>query len=185
MCSLGVYFGKNLSTYSICAGGTKLSRTGTNFYSFWNNPPIPQLMFQLSLNFFLLACFFSWLHTLWKLQNYRTGRVGRDIWRWPSPNLLPRQGQVEQLTQESIPVGFECLQRGKFHKSPGQPVQCSATLKVKEFFFTLRWNSLCFCLRPLLLVVLLGTEVPGTTLLAPTTEISICIDEISSQSSLL
>lgn len=35
---------------------------------------------------------------------------------------LPRQGELEQVTQEDIQMGLECLQTGRLHHLPGQPV---------------------------------------------------------------
>lgn len=33
-----------------------------------------------------------------------------------------RQGHLEPMTQECLQVGFECLQNGRLHNLPGQPV---------------------------------------------------------------
>ena len=41
----------------------------------------------------------------------------------------------------------------------GSLFQCSVTLRVKKFFLMFSWNFLCFGLRPLPLVLSLGTEI--------------------------
>lgn len=43
----------------------------------------------------------------------------------------PRQGHLQQVTQEQIQVGLECLQRGTLQ------LQSSATLNGKKFFLIL------------------------------------------------
>jgi len=53
---------------------------------------------------------------------HRMVGVGRDLWGSSSPTPLPKQGHLEQAAQDLIQVGFEYLQRRRFHNSPGQPV---------------------------------------------------------------
>lgn len=66
-----------------------------------------------------------------KSQNHRSVRVGKDLWRSSSPMPLQWQGHPEEVTQECIQVGFECLQRGRRHNFPWD-VQCCATFGVKK-----------------------------------------------------
>lgn len=66
-------------------------------------------------------------------------RVGRGFCR--SSSL--RQGHLEQVAQERVQVGLECLQRGRPH-IPGQLFQCSAPLHGKKFILVLRWNFLWY-----------------------------------------
>lgn len=42
-------------------------------------------------------------------KNHRIIRVGGDLWTSSSPTLLPRQGHLDQVTQECVQVRFECL----------------------------------------------------------------------------
>ncbi|CAN8195567.1 unnamed protein product, partial [Coccothraustes coccothraustes] len=42
----------------------------------------------------------------------------RELWRLPVAIPSPRLGHLEQVTQERVQVGLECLQRGRFHKPP-------------------------------------------------------------------
>lgn len=62
--------------------------------------------------------------------NHRIVRVGRNLWRSPSPASLPRQGHQEQVTPEQVQMGFECLWKGRLHDLPGQlvPKLCHLSL---------------------------------------------------------
>lgn len=54
-------------------------------------------------------------------------RVGRDLWRSSCPTLLPRQGDLQQFTQDLVQAGFECLQTDS--TAPlGSLSQCSSSL---------------------------------------------------------
>jgi len=109
--------------------------------------------------FFHHNCFFldvmKYIYT--GSQNHRMVGVGRDIWGSSSPTPLPKQGYLQQAAQDLIQAGFEYLQRRRLHNLPGQPVQCSVTLRGKKFFLMFSWNFLCVNLCPLPLVLLLGT----------------------------
>jgi len=48
--------------------------------------------------------------------------VGRDLWRSPSPNPLPKQSHLQQAAQDFVQAGLEYLQRRRIHNSSGQPV---------------------------------------------------------------
>ena len=48
--------------------------------------------------------------------------IGRDLERSSSPIPLPEQEHLDQVTQERIQAGFECLQRSGPHNLSGQPV---------------------------------------------------------------
>jgi len=80
------------------------------------------------------------------LDYHRTVGVGRDLWGSSSPTTLPKQGHPELAVQDHVQASFEYLQRRRLHN-----------LRVKKFFLMFRWNSLCFSLCPLPLVLLLGT----------------------------
>lgn len=99
-----------------------------------------------------------------KSQIHRIVRVGGDLWRSSSPASLPRQGHLDQVTQECVQLGFECLYgQGDFTNSLGSLVQCSATLN-KKLFLMMRKKFLCFSLRPLLLILSLCTTEKGLEL---------------------
>lgn len=46
------------------------------------------------------------------LQNPSVVEVGRDLWTFSSP--------AEQVTQERVQAGLECLLEGRLHALPGQ-----------------------------------------------------------------
>ena len=48
--------------------------------------------------------------------------VGRDLCESSSPNLLPKQGQLQQAAQDLVQAGLDYLQRRRLHNLPGQPV---------------------------------------------------------------
>lgn len=100
-------------------------------------------------------------------QNHRILRIGRALWKSSSPIPLPKQGHLEQVTQECVQVGLECLQRWRLHDLCEQLFNALPP-QSKEIFLMLRWNFMCFSSWPLLLVLSLGTtEKSGTILLTP------------------
>lgn len=68
-------------------------------------PPILEILFHSET---LFLCYDSKL-VLITIQNYRAVRVGKDLWKSSSPTSLPRQGQLQQVTQGT---------QGGFGKSP-------------------------------------------------------------------
>jgi len=92
-------------------------------------------------------------------QNHRMLGVGRDTQRPSSPTPLPKQVHIEQVAWDLIQVGFENLQRMRLRSAAplGSLFQCFITLRGKKFFVMFRSNFLCFSLRPLPLVLSLGT----------------------------
>jgi len=48
--------------------------------------------------------------------------VGRDLCASSSPTPLPKQGHLEQATQDLVQAGLEYLQRRRLHSPSGQPV---------------------------------------------------------------
>ena len=48
--------------------------------------------------------------------------VGRDLWRSSSSTPLPKHGNLKQVPQNRVQVGFEYLQRRRIHYPCGQPV---------------------------------------------------------------
>ncbi|XP_063262908.1 uncharacterized protein LOC134555340 [Prinia subflava] len=71
-------------------------------------------------------------------QNLRILGAGRDLCTVQVSKPLPRQGHLEQVTQERIQVGLECLQRGKLHTLPRQLFRSSATRHGQKFFLMVR-----------------------------------------------
>jgi len=60
-------------------------------------------------------------------QNHRMVGVGRDLCGSSSPTTLPKQGHLHQAAQDCVQVGFEYLQKRRFHNLPGQPVNSQFT----------------------------------------------------------
>ena len=55
-------------------------------------------------------------------QNHRISGIGRDLERSSSPIPLLEQEHLDQVTQECVQVGFECLQRRRLHNLSEKPV---------------------------------------------------------------
>jgi len=55
-------------------------------------------------------------------QNHRIVGVERDLSGSSSPNLLLKQGHLQQAAQDPVQAGLEYLQRRRLHNLPGQPV---------------------------------------------------------------
>jgi len=55
-------------------------------------------------------------------QNHRMVGVGRDLCGSSHPTPLPKQGHLQQATQDLVQAGLEYLQRRRIHSLPGQPV---------------------------------------------------------------
>jgi len=66
-------------------------------------------------------------------QNHRISGIGRDLERSSSLIPLLEQEHLDQVTQERVQVGFECLQRRRCHNLPGQPVPMFCYLYHKVF----------------------------------------------------
>ena len=67
-------------------------------------------------------------------------------------------GQLEQVAQEHVQFGFDCLQGQGRHSLSEQPASVFATLTVrKRFFLRFKWNFVSFSLCPLPLGHSLGT----------------------------
>jgi len=49
-------------------------------------------------------------------------RVGRDFCGSSSPDLLTKQGHLQQASQDLVQAGLEYLQRRRIHNPSGQPV---------------------------------------------------------------
>ena len=80
--------------------------------------------------------------------------VGGDLWR---PNPCSKQGQQEQVAQDCVQLGFDCLQGWRLCSLPGQPVLVLDYPDSKKVISYVRWNFLYFNLCPLPLVLSLGT----------------------------
>ena len=52
-------------------------------------------------------------------QNHRMVGIGRDLCGSSSPTLLPKQGHLQQATQDLVEAGLEYLQRRRLHSLPG------------------------------------------------------------------
>lgn len=72
--------------------------------------------------------------------------IGKDLWRSSTSTPCSKQGQLQQLAQDCVQVGFEYLQGWS------NLLQCVITLTVKKFFLIFKWNFLYFILCPLPLV---------------------------------
>jgi len=47
---------------------------------------------------------------------------GRDLFGSSSPTLPPKQGHLQQATEDLVQVGLEYVLRRRLHNLPGQPV---------------------------------------------------------------
>ena len=73
-------------------------------------------------------------------------------------NPLLEQPLLEQGAQDCVQTGFECPQGRRLHSLPGQPVPLLwHPHRNGVFSHVFSWNFLCFNLRPLPLVLPLGT----------------------------
>lgn len=52
-----------------------------------------------------------------ELQNHRMIEIGRDL--WGSYSGVTQQGHLEQVAQDDVQVGFDCLQGGTLHHLAG------------------------------------------------------------------
>ena len=66
----------------------------------------------------------------------------RDLWSSPSP--IPPSSSLQQVAQEGIQTGCECLQRRRLPHLFQQLFQGSDTLTAKKFFPVLVW-TVCVC----------------------------------------
>lgn len=74
----------------------------------WDGRPTSPCILKANYN---PHAFWKYLLLITELENHRIARVRRDLWRWSTPSLLPRQGHLGHVTLECVQVG-ECLQRG-------------------------------------------------------------------------
>lgn len=66
-------------------------------------------------------------------KNHRIVGAGTDLWRSSSPAPMLKQVHLEQLAQDYVQEGFECLQR-RLHSIYGQPVQVLCHTQSEEVF---------------------------------------------------
>lgn len=57
---------------------------------------------------------------------------------------LARQGHLEQVTQQCIQVGFECLERGRVHDLSRQPIPALCQPQHKEILTHFEMKLLAF-----------------------------------------
>lgn len=55
-------------------------------------------------------------------QHHWIAKVGQELWRSPSPKLCSEWGQVQQVAQSQVLLGFQYLQRWRIHSLSAQPV---------------------------------------------------------------
>jgi len=75
--------------------------------------------FQILLS---VLCFITFHLGVTESQNHRMFGVGRDLCGSSSPTPLPKQGHLQQATEDLVQVSLEYLQRRTLHNLPGQPV---------------------------------------------------------------
>ena len=73
-------------------------------------------------------------------QKHKTVEVGRDLWRSSSPAPLLKVGQTEQVTQDHVQMGFECLQGWRLCILSGQPVPVFDLSHSEQGFLSFRWS---------------------------------------------
>ena len=67
--------------------------------------------------------------------------VGRDLCGSSRPTPLPKQGHLQQAAQDLVQVGLECLQRGRLHNLPGQPVLVLHHPQREEVLPYVKWGK--------------------------------------------
>lgn len=85
-------------------------------------------------------------------QNPIIVEVGRCLWRSSNPTPVILQDQQQQVAQDHVQLGFECLKECRLHNLSGNLFQCSVASEEKcSLIF--KWIFLCFgyCLLPCVL----------------------------------
>lgn len=82
--------------------------------------------------------------------------IDKDVWASSSVKSLLKEVHSEQVAQNHILEGFDCLQR-RLHNLFEKPVPMLCNLTIKKFFIILGWNFLCLALCTLPLVLSQGT----------------------------
>ena len=67
--------------------------------------------------------------------------VGRELCGSSSPIPLPKQGHLEQVTQDLVRAGFEYLQRRRLHNLSGQPAPVLLHPQSEEVRFYIEGKS--------------------------------------------
>ena len=87
----------------------------------------------LSSSLFAQTRALNYLHLSCDLQNPNTQNHGG----WKGLTPLLKQGQLEQVAQDSVLSGLEYLQRWRLHSLPGQPLPVFDHSLSKRFFLCL------------------------------------------------
>jgi len=78
-------------------------------------------------------------------QNHRMFGVGRDLCGSSSPTPLPKQGLLQQAAQDLVQAGLECLQRGRLHNLPGQPIPVLRQILFRTVFLCTKVVTFGLC----------------------------------------
>jgi len=118
-------------------------------------------------------------------QNHRMSEIGRDLKRFCSPIPLLEQEHLDQVTQECVQAGFECLQRRRPHNLSGQPVSVVCYPYYGRSFFSCLCGTSCVpaCTHCPLSYHCMSLRRAWLILLTLTLYIFIIINEVTLQSS--
>ena len=83
-------------------------------------------------------------------QNHRMSGIGRDLKRSSSPIPLPEQEYLDQVTEEHVQAGFECVCRRRPHKLSGHPVPMFCYPHSEVVFSHIYMEPLMFQLAPVI-----------------------------------
>jgi len=120
-------------------------------------------------------------------QNHRMLGVGRDHCGSSSPIPLPKQGLLQQATENLVQAGLEYLQRRRFHHLPEQPVPGLRHPQREEVLPHVQMELPILQFMPIAPCPVAGHhwKESGPILLTPTLQIFIRIYKVPSQPSLL
>ena len=111
----------------------------------------------------------------------------RDLWTSSSPLPLLQLISYSSLHRKASMWILNIPGEADITTSLSSLCQCSATLKVKNFFLVSRWNFLCsnLCLLPLIHITGHQQKNPDPISMIPTHKVFISINKIPSRSSFL
>lgn len=113
----------------------------------------------------------------------RISEVGRNLWRSSTPTPPAKEDSLQHVAQESLQMGFEYLQRRRFHNLSGQPVPVLCHPHSNKVLLHICRDLPMFQLVPNCPIAQHHWEVPGPLHLTPTLQIFINTDRMPSQPS--
>lgn len=76
-------------------------------------------------------------------QNNLMVDIRRDLWKLSGPIPLLKKDHLQPVAQVHFQISFECVQSGRLHKLPGQPVPVLGHSHFKKAYskVLLYWNT--------------------------------------------